>query len=73
MPISNVSETNRQRWYQSDVTIGLSLVIFTILLRSGIILGLRSELTVDIDAYLAIAQEIVAGNGFATLPLSRFV
>ncbi len=71
MPISNVSETNRQRWYQSDVTIGLSLVIFTILLRSGIILGLRSELTVDIDAYLAIAQEIVAGNGFATPETGR--
>ncbi len=45
--------------------LGLTLVTFTMILRIGIILGLRGDLTGDIDGYLGIAQQIADGNGFA--------
>ncbi len=43
----------------------LVLGILTLLIRGGVLIALNDRLNDDIDAYLAIAEEIAAGNGFS--------
>ncbi len=64
MPTTSVIGTIRRAGKRPDVQIGLFLVVLTLVVRLVVILGLRGQLTEDIDGYLGIARQIADGNGF---------
>lgn len=64
MPTPSVFETIRRASQRPEVRLGVFLGVLTLVVRLGIILGLRGQLTEDIDGYLAIARQMADGNGF---------